>query len=87
MGAVRPVGRSVPTEAELKKEKLRIWKNVLVVSLSIMGLFTAQGVVAVLQVSKEYYEIKKNHRNPYLLVTLNRARSIAKPGWVFYRKP
>lgn len=53
MGAIRPVGRSVPTEAELKSEKLRIWKNVLVVSLSIMGLFTAQGVVAVLQVSKE----------------------------------
>ncbi len=64
MGAVRPVGRSVPTEAELKKEKLRIWKNVLVVSLAIMGLFTAQGVVAVLQVgkrimvkSKKYTEI------------------------------
>jgi len=36
---------------EIKKEKLFIWKNVTVISVSFMCLFTAYGSVANLQVA------------------------------------
>ncbi len=35
---------------EIKREKLRVWKNLVVISMSFMFLFTAYGVTAVLQV-------------------------------------
>lgn len=43
-----PVG--MMTASQIKKEKLSIWKNVLVISLSFMCLFTAYNSVANLQV-------------------------------------
>ena len=38
------------TAKEIKQEKMRIWKNVTVISLSFMCLFTAYNSVANLQV-------------------------------------
>ena len=45
---IRPV--SAMSVEEIKKEKMRIWKNVTVISLSFMCLFTAYNSVANLQV-------------------------------------
>ena len=45
---IRPV--SSMTVKEIKKEKLNIWKNVIVISVSFMCLFTAYNSVANLQV-------------------------------------
>lgn len=39
------------SEAEIRKEKMRIWKNVAVISLSFMCLFTAFNSVGNLQVN------------------------------------
>jgi hypothetical protein len=39
------------SQAEIKKEKLRIWKNVAVISVSFMCLFTAFNSVGNLQVN------------------------------------
>jgi len=45
---MRPVGSM--SVQEIKREKIRIWKNVTVISLSFMCLFTAYNSVANLQV-------------------------------------
>lgn len=45
---MRPV--SSMSSVEIKREKFRIWKNVAVISLSFMCLFTAYNSVANLQV-------------------------------------
>lgn len=42
------------TQAEIKQEKMRIWKNVAVISLSFMCLFTAFNSVGNLQVNFTY---------------------------------
>ena len=39
------------TDQEITKEKLRIWKNMLVISISFMFLFTAYQSMANLQVN------------------------------------
>jgi len=46
---MRPV--RTMTAAEIKKEKMRIWKNVAVISFSFMCLFTAFNSVGNLQVN------------------------------------
>ena len=40
------------SSGEIKKAKLRIWRNVIILSMSYMLLFLAYGVVATLQVKK-----------------------------------
>jgi hypothetical protein len=42
------------TQAEIKQEKMRIWKNVAIISLSFMCLFTAFNSVGNLQVNYNY---------------------------------
>lgn len=46
---MKPVGTM--TNGEIAAEKMRIWKNVIVISLSFMCLFTAFNSVSNLQVS------------------------------------
>ena len=48
---LRPLTPSVPLK-EKRKQKIRIWKNVAVISLSFMCLFTAYYSVANLQVGQ-----------------------------------
>lgn len=48
-GGMRPVSSMTP--AEIKQEKMRIWKNITVISLSFMCLFTAFNSVSNLQSS------------------------------------
>lgn len=47
-GGMRPVNLMTP--AEIKREKFQIWKNITVISLSFMCLFTAFNSVSNLQV-------------------------------------
>lgn len=49
---MRPISAAPPTAKEVMGQRLNIWKNVFVISMSFTSLFTAQGVVAVLQVCK-----------------------------------
>lgn len=50
-GGMKPVNSMSPVE--IKSEKMRIWKNITVISLSFMCLFTAYNSVFNLQVTKE----------------------------------
>lgn len=60
---MKPVGSMTP--AEIRREKISIWKNVAVISLSFMCLFTAYNSVANLQVLLIECFIKPNKKLIY----------------------
>ena len=66
---------------EIKREKLRVWKNVVVIAMSFMCLFTAYGVTAVLQVIEFQLEVRNGGSNLMLRLFVYRVHFIAKVDW------